>query len=138
MATSNPLHQGGIVPQILMVGVLRQADKTMVAVYSVSKEVTKEGIRECVAGNANIQTGKRYTSEGEKMAIHYTLDAQGRVYALVTNKRYPTRIAFSALDELQKQFGKELGPRVPNAIEESLNKPARMLIKVIVDRLAVH
>jgi hypothetical protein len=131
---ANPLHQGGIVPQIFMAAVLRQADKTVVAVYQVSKDVTKEGVRECVAGNGNIQTGRRYTSEGDKQSIHYTLDAQGRVYAMVTNKRYPNRVAFMALEELQKQFGKELGPRVPNAIEESLNRPARQIMKGVVDR----
>jgi hypothetical protein len=134
MATTNPLHAGGITPQIFLVAVIRQADKTMVAVYSTTKDVTKEGLRECVAGNANMQTGKRYTSEGEKQSIHYTLDPQGRVYGMVTNRKYPPRIAFLALDELQKQFGKELGPRVPNAIEESLNKPARPIFKSVVDR----
>lgn len=131
--TANPMHNS--IPQVYMVAVLRYADKSVVAVYSASKEVTKEGIRECVAGNAKIQSGRRYTVEGESQAIHYTLDPQGRVYALVTNPKYSPRVAFIALDELQKQFGKEFGPRVASASEETLNKPARVLLKEISDRL---
>ncbi len=124
--TTNPLH-----------AILRHSDKTVVATYSPGKEVTKEGIRECVAANANIQSGKRYTSTGDSQAIHYCLDAQGRVYSLVTNPRYSPRIAFLALEELQKQFGKEFGPRVASATEGSLTKPARTILQDIAIRLVV-
>ena len=135
MSTTNPLHQNN--SQVLMLAVLRFSDKTVVATYSTTRDVTKDGIRECVAGNANIASGKRYTSQGERQAIHYTLDPQGRVYAIVTAPRYPVRVAFVALEELQKQFGKEFGPRVPTAIEESLNRSARPILQGIAERCEI-
>ena len=46
-----------------MLAVLRFSDKIVVATYSTSREVTKEGIRECVAGNATMTQGRRYTSQ---------------------------------------------------------------------------
>lgn len=131
--TVNPLHQGGQ-PLIFMIAVLRHSDKTVVASYSSNKEVTKEGIRECVAGNAGIQPGKRYCAQGETQSIQYTLDAQGRVYSVVTSPKYPARVAFMALEELQQKFGKDFGPRVASATEESLNKTARYLLKEVADK----
>ena len=100
--TTNPLH--GNNPQVYMVAVVRYADKTVVAYYSSSKEVTKEGIRECIAGNANIQPGKRYTAQGDTQSIHYVLDTQGRVYSVVTNTRYSPRVAFLALGKCTCSF----------------------------------
>ena len=98
--------------------------------------VTKEGIRECVAGNAAIQANKKYTAQGEAQAIHYSLDAQGRVYAMVTNPTYSARVAFIALEDLQKRFGNDFGPKVASSTEESLSKAARPLLKEVVERFA--
>jgi hypothetical protein len=42
-------------PRIFMLVVLLISDKIVVAIYSTRREVTKEGIRECVAGNAMIR-----------------------------------------------------------------------------------
>lgn len=61
MKSHNPLHDDR--PQIFMLAVLRFSDKIVVATYGTSREVTKEGIRECVAGNAMMTQGRRYTSQ---------------------------------------------------------------------------
>ena len=116
-----------------MVAVLRSTDKTVVATYSTSKTVTKEGIRECIAGNASLEPGKRYSSQGTTQSIYYCLDIQGRVYAIVTNPSYPARVAFTALEELQSEFS-DYGSRVPSATEESLSKPARLVLKGVLDK----
>jgi hypothetical protein len=131
MSALNPLHTN--IPKIYMVAILRYSDKTVVATYSTSKEVTKEGIRELVAGNAQMTAGRRYTSQGDSQSIHYTLDAQGRVYAVVTNPQYPPRVVFGALDELQSSFA-EFDSKVANATEESLSKPARLLLKDFTEK----
>lgn len=106
--SSNPLHAQSL---IYMLAVVRFSDKKVVASYSMTKEVTKEGIRECIAGNGNIQIGKRYTSQGDTQSIHYIMDAQGRVYTLVSSPRYSPRIAFAALSEFQQTFGTEYGEK---------------------------
>ncbi len=103
--THNPLHAQN--SQIYLIVVLRFTDKSVIASFQNSKEVTIEGVRECVAGNSNMVAGKRYTSQGQNQAIHYTIDAQGRVYSIVTSPKYSPRIAFGALDELIVKFVKE-------------------------------
>ena len=72
----NPLH-GTEAANVLLLVVMRFSDKAIVAYFQKSKDVTIEGVRECVAGSANIQNGKRYTSQGSTQSIHYTLDNQG-------------------------------------------------------------
>ena len=128
MAAHNPLHSTR--SQIYMLAVLRYSDKTVVATYSESGDVTKEGVRECVAGNAQMTPGRRYTSQGDTQAIHYSTDAQGRVYAIVTNPNYPVRVAFGALDDLQNEFA-DFGSRVAASGEEGLSKSARLTLKSI-------
>lgn len=110
---------------------MRSSDKTIVAACQTTKEVSKEGVRECVAGNVSMQTNKKYASNGETHSIYYTLDAQGRVYAFVTRPGYPPRVAFAAIEELRKSFSEELGPRVASATNESLNKASLQIFKDI-------
>lgn len=131
MASHNPLHSNR--SQIYMLAVLRYSDKTVVATYSPSKDVTKEGIRECVAGNAQMTPGRRYTSQGNIQAIHYSTDAQGRVYAIVTNPNYPSRVAFAAIDELQSEFA-DFGSQVAAAGEDGLSKASKLTLKAIADK----
>ena len=116
-----------------MLAVLRLSDKTVVATYSSSRDVTKEGIRECVAGNAQISAARRYTSQGETQSIHYFSDTQGRVYAIVTNRNFPPRVAFLALDELQKEFA-DFGSKVAISCEEGLTEPSKPTLNAIADK----
>lgn len=116
-----------------MLAVLRYSDKTVVATYSATRDVTKEGVRECVAGNAQMTPGRRYTSQGDVQAIHYSTDAQGRVYAIVTNPNYPSRVAFAALDELQSEFA-DFGAKVAASGEDGLSKASRLTLKAIADK----
>lgn len=133
MAVNNPLHAN--LPQVYMVAVLRSTDKTVVAAYTTSREVTKEGVRECIAGNPSMEPGKRFSSQGQTQSIHYVCDQQGRVYAIVTNPSYSPRVAFIALEELQTEFS-DYGRQVPTATEESLSKVARLVLKGVVDKYA--
>lgn len=123
--TQNPLHDGGNKVSILILAVMRFSDKRIIASFQRSKEITIEGLRECVAGNASIQAGKRYSSQGPNQSINYSLDAQGRVFAMVTSHGYSPRIAFGALDEMQQLFNKELGVKAASATENSLSKAAQ-------------
>jgi Synaptobrevin/Regulated-SNARE-like domain len=77
--------------------------------------------------------GKRYISQGDIQTIHYTADSQGRVYSIVTNPNYPARVAFTALDELVKEFA-DFSPKVPTASEESLSASTRLTLKAIADK----
>ena len=131
MASHNPLHNDR--SQIYMLAVLRNSDKTVVATFSSSTDVTKEGVRECVAGYAHMTAGLRYTSQGETQAIHYSADIQGRVYAIVTNPNYSARVAFSALDEMQSEFA-DYGSEVASAGEEGLTKRTRLILKAISEK----
>jgi len=131
--TTNPLH--ATLPQVFMVAVLRATDKTVVAAYSTARDVTKEGIRECVAGNPTLEPGKRYSIQGAAQTIHYQCDANGRVFSIVTNPQYPPRVAFQALEELQMEFA-DYGPKIPTATEELLSKPTRLIMKAVVDKYA--
>lgn len=131
----NPMHNNnGTSTNIFILAIMRYTDKCMIASYIRSKEVTIEGVRECVAGNANILRDKRYTSAGQAQSIHYTLDAQGRVFAIVTLPTYSPRIAFAALDDLQQMFNKELGVRAASATEGSLSRPSSTLFKHIYEK----
>eukprot|EP01035_Chromulina_nebulosa_P022908 gene22908-29674_t len=120
--------------QIFLIAVVRFSDKTVIATLSKTKDVTVEGVRECIASNGNIVTGKRYTTKGENYSIHYTQDAQGRVYSLVTTLSYSPRIAFTAIDELIHNYGKELGPRSASATENSLSKVAKPILDNIIEK----
>lgn len=130
----NPLHNSAGSPALFMVSVIRYTDKAVVASYSVSEAITKEGVRELVASNGSCQPGKRYSAVGQSQAVHYTLDQHGRVYAIVSEPKYPPRVAFSALDELISSFQKEFGFRIAAAKEGSLSKAARPMLKDFIDK----
>jgi hypothetical protein len=119
---------------VLALAVMRFSDKRIIASYQRSKDITLEGLRECVAGNASIQAGKRYSTQGSLQSINYTLDAQGRVYAMVTVQGYSPRIAFGALDEMQQLFNKELGIKAASATENSLSKQAQPIFHHIFEK----
>jgi hypothetical protein len=132
--TTNPMHNGNQSPNIFIFAVVRSADKTVVASYLRSNEVTVEGVRECIAANPSMVRGKRYSAQGPAQCIHYTLDPQGRVFSVVTAPKYPLRVAFSALDELQENFNRELGSRVANANEGGLSRPAANVFKQLYEK----
>lgn len=117
-----------------MLCILRSSDKCIVASYTTRQDVTKEGVRECIAGNMNMQPGKRYTSQGSSQSIHYYIDIQGRVFALVASPKYPPRIAFAALDSIQQSFNKEFGNRVSNASEESLSRQSLPILRIHLEK----
>ncbi len=131
MATSSALREPCC---IYLLVVLRASDKTIVASYQEGNDVTVEGVRECVAGNANIQLGKRYTSQGDSQSIHYLIDPQGRVYSVVTTPNYSLRSAFSAVEEFAECFGRDLGARIASATEQSLSGTARPIMKQIFQK----
>lgn len=132
--TTNPLHSNQQSPNIFILAVVRSADKAVVASYLRSNEVTIEGIRECIASNPSMIRGKRYSAQGPAQTIHYTLDPQGRVYSIVTAPKYPLRIAFAALDELQELFNRDIGIKVASATEGSLSRPAATIFKSIYEK----
>eukprot|EP00600_Ochromonadales_sp_CCMP1393_P002607 CAMPEP_0174988382 /NCGR_PEP_ID=MMETSP0004_2-20121128/20095_1 /TAXON_ID=420556 /ORGANISM="Ochromonas sp., Strain CCMP1393" /LENGTH=198 /DNA_ID=CAMNT_0016241593 /DNA_START=136 /DNA_END=729 /DNA_ORIENTATION=- len=114
-----------------LIAVLRSTDKTVVACYQQDKEVTVEGVRECVAGNASIESNKRYSFQGEYQSIHYKVDAQGRVYSAVTTRNYPLRIAFRAIHEIMEKFGRDFGSEVAVATEKSLSHASNQTMRGI-------
>ncbi len=119
---------------VYLVAVLRSSDKTVVASYQQERDVTVEGVRECIAGNGSIETGKRYSSQGDTQSIHYMIDQQGRVYSIVTSPTYSLRTAFRAIDELLDKFGRELGHRIATATEQSLSQSAAPIMKQIFQK----
>ncbi len=128
----NPLHL--VTTNVFIFAVIRASDKSVLASFVRSKEVTVEGVRECVATNAGMSTGKRYTAQGESQSIHYTLDANGRVYAIVTVPKSPPRIAFTALEEMKESFQREFGPKLSTATENTLTKAASSLFRQLYDK----
>ena len=114
--------------------VLRSSDKTVVASYQQSRDVTVEGVRECVAANGNIQLGKRYTSQGDSQSIHYIIDPQGRVFSVVTSPNYSLRMAYSAIDDLAVAFNRDLGTKIATATEQSLSQPSAPIMKQIFQK----
>lgn len=120
--------------RIFLLVVLRSSDKTIVASYQPDRDVTVEGVRECVAGNGNIQTGKRYSTQGEAQSIHYVVDSQGRVYSIVTSPQFPPRTAFLALDELQERFRLDFGSRIATATEQGLSLAATPVMKQVFQK----
>lgn len=131
MMTANSMHDAN---KIYLIAIIRSSDKTVVASYQQEREVTVEGVRECIAGNASIEAGKRYSSQGDTQSIHYTIDPQGRVYAIVTSPQYSLRCAFRALDELIEKFGRDLGSRVATATEQSLSQAAVPIMKQLYQK----
>jgi hypothetical protein len=122
--------------QLYLLAVIRYSDKTVLASLVLSKEVTVEGVRECVASNANIISGKRYTSQGTSYSISYTQDVHGRVYCIVTSPSYSPRVAFTALDEMISRFSKEQGPRAAGATENSMSRSSRPILEAIANKYA--
>jgi len=130
--------------QVEMIIVIRNNDKTIAASYyagsstdKVERNSIKQGVRKCITESNKIEIGKRYLVSGDHSnAIHYTLDKQGRIYAIVTVKNYSTRLAFSALDEIKIEFSSEFGPKVPSATEESLSKMSKDTLQEIADKYA--
>lgn len=125
---------------IHMVAIVRLSDKTVVATYAASgitkdiKFSTKEAIRGILTENEGIIKGKRYTSQGDKQSINYSLDPQGRVYVIVTTHKYPARLAFVALDMIKDMFKSDYGLKVASATEESLTKTCKDQLGAIVDK----
>ena len=128
--TFNPIHN----QNILILAVVRSSDKTVISQFIRNKDVTIEGVRECIASNPKLTAGKRYTTQGSDQSIHYTMDPQGRVFAMVTVSRYSPRVAFAALDEFQTMFNKELGMKASNATEGQLSKASKPIYKHIYEK----
>lgn len=130
--------------QVEMIVVIRNNDKTIVASYyagsltdKAEKNSIKQGVRQCINESNKIEIGKRYSVSGDHSnAIHYTLDKQGRIYAIVTAKKYSVRLAFAALDEVKSDFSSEFGPKVPSATEESLSKISKETLQEIASKYA--
>jgi len=106
-----------------------------VASFVPNKAYSVDGVIEAIESNRTVKNGKakRYTNQGESSAIHYYMDAQGRIFALVTTAKYEPRVAFQAIEELRKNFVEDFAPRVANATDESLSKLAKDILKNIVD-----
>lgn len=128
----NSMH--GEINKIYLLAVLRSSDLTVVASYQQDRDVTVEGVRECIAGNANMEIGKRYTSQGDAQSINYIIDPQGRVYAIVTNPSFSLRSAFKAIDDLADLFNRDLGSRIASATEQSLSQAASPIMKQIFQK----
>ena len=130
--------------QVEMIVIIRNNDKTIVASYyagnltdKAEKNRIKQGVRQCINESNKIEIGKRYSVSGDySNAIHYTLDKQGRIYAIITAKKYSVRLAFSALDEVKSEFSSEFGPKVPSATEESLSKISKEILQEIANKYA--
>lgn len=122
--------------QLYLLAVIRYSDKTVLASLPLSKEVTVEGVRECVASNAYIVSGKRYTSQGTAYSISYTQDINGRVYCIVTSPSYSPRVAFTALDEMISRFSKDQGPRSAGGTENSWTRSSRPILEAIANKYA--
>jgi hypothetical protein len=129
--TYNPIH-GQM--NILILAVIRSTDKTVISSFIRNKSLTIEGIRECVAANARMAAGKKYTSQGQENSIHYTLDPQGRVFAMVTISKYPPRIAFTALNEFRDMFNRQLGMKAATATEGALTQLSKPIFKHIYEK----
>ena len=135
--------RGSLNPVEMMV-VIRNNDKTIVASYyggssndKAEKNRIKQGVKQCINDSNKIEIGKRYSVSGDHSnAIHYTLDKQGRIYVIVTTKKYSVRLAFSALDEVKSEFSEEFGPKVHSATEESLSKISKDTLQEIVEKYA--
>ena len=56
-----------------------------------------------------VEPRRRYSSEGSMFSIHFVADDENRVYNCVTDKEYPTRIAFALLEEMQTKFLTKVG-----------------------------
>eukprot|EP00607_Mallomonas_marina_P002890 CAMPEP_0182429246 /NCGR_PEP_ID=MMETSP1167-20130531/25623_1 /TAXON_ID=2988 /ORGANISM="Mallomonas Sp, Strain CCMP3275" /LENGTH=198 /DNA_ID=CAMNT_0024612647 /DNA_START=200 /DNA_END=793 /DNA_ORIENTATION=+ len=130
----NPLHkQGG---RVYLLAVMRFSDKTVCAYYAISNEYDKEGVRELVASNASAKLGMRYSVTGPAQSVHYFLDPAGRVFAMVTDPKYPVRVAFGILDEFHKSFTEEFGSKIASAPEDGLNRSSRTMLQSFVEKYA--
>ena len=117
--------------------VLRFSDKTVLALFANSKAVSKNFVSETIAkqqGAKPIVPGKKYTTQGADVALHYTLDPHGRIYAIVSSAEFSPRIVFMALDELKVTFAKDFGPKCSSATENSLSKAAGPLLSGILQK----
>ena len=131
MSTINDMYESY---HIYLFAILRASDLSIVASFQQDPSVTCEGVRECIAGSPNIQTGKRYTSQGSYQSIHFMIDAPGRVYAVVTSTKYSPRLAFAALEELVGRFINELGDKVAGVGEGGLSTAAKPMMRDIYSK----
>lgn len=118
---------------LLLLAVLRQPAIAM-ASLRLSNSLTTDVVKEVIINNKDIFPNKKYTSKGSAFNIHYTLDTEGVIYAIVTEPNYPARVIYPALDEMAKKISEKLGARLGGASENGLNKSARPLLSEIADK----
>jgi len=124
---------------LYMICVIRHSDEVCVASFKTKKDLDQGDVVDIVGEKAaKMAVGKRYSEPGDTdgQMVHFTLDAKGRVYAILTKSTYPQRLAFAALEEIQEQFRAEFGSSVKAAQPNSLSAEARPLLKSLLDKYA--
>eukprot|EP01084_Bolivina_argentea_P319000 553319_1 len=129
------------------IGVLRANDRVCVASYSPLENNSDARILKEVLAKPStyVEPRRRYTQEGALFSIHFTGDEDGRVYACVTAREYPSRVAFAMLEEMETKFLSRVGEKSLTAKEGSLSRAVSSSFREIctkfddyrnVDRLA--
>mmetsp|Transcript_5940 Transcript_5940/g.8938 ORF Transcript_5940/g.8938 Transcript_5940/m.8938 type:complete len:226 (-) Transcript_5940:112-789(-) len=110
--------------RITFVGVYRFLDQICVASYSPKGDKNDEVAVKSVISSPKVfvEPGRRYTTEGSVCSVHFISDDANRVYTVVTDKAYPSRVAFAMLEEVQAKFVTKVGEKSLTAKEGSLSR----------------
>jgi hypothetical protein len=109
---------------VTFIGVYRLLDQICVASYSPKGGTNDEIAVKSVISSPNVlvEPGRRYSNEGAVCCVHFVADGVNRVFAVVTDKAYPARVAFTLVEEVQSKFVTKVGDKSLTAKEGSLSR----------------
>jgi hypothetical protein len=115
---------GEVVSNIYFMAVARFGDRSVVASYCKDSKTSLDAVHSLLNDpSLSLRPGARYNVQGDFCVFHFTADSQNRVYILVSSLRFPERVAFACLNELQQEFGRQWGDKSLLCAERALDKP---------------
>mmetsp|Transcript_11341 Transcript_11341/g.14739 ORF Transcript_11341/g.14739 Transcript_11341/m.14739 type:complete len:259 (+) Transcript_11341:143-919(+) len=113
---------------VFYVAVARFTDHTIIASHGPSRLVDDQPVRAMIQSpNVYVTPRQRYSSEGDLYTIHFVSDERKRVYCVVTDRDYPSRVAFTLLEEMQSRFLDKAKEKSMTATEGSLSRTVKSI-----------
>jgi hypothetical protein len=118
----------------------------VIASHSHNTETQLDGVKQVLQQpNMQMQPGKHYSFSAAGNAWHLISDDDGLIYILIAKATYQQRLAYAALEELQKKFSSKYKEKAGTAKARSLDRVANPILMGVctkydnvaeVDRLA--
>mmetsp|Transcript_2386 Transcript_2386/g.4185 ORF Transcript_2386/g.4185 Transcript_2386/m.4185 type:complete len:226 (-) Transcript_2386:1441-2118(-) len=125
----------GSTDSIRFLGIGRKVDRVGIAwnsnlnsISEISEEILESKFHRLLTSPKLAEHDRLTITDREVGSIHFDSDEMC-IFVTICSAKYPQRVAFKLLEELQDQFVEAFGPEVSSAREGELNKPMKRMFK---------